>query len=338
MIKYIGSKRELIPDILAIITGLPEVKHVLDPFSGTCRVGHALKQKGFRVSASDYTAYASTLATAYIVADVEQYAAEAQTLIEELNTLPGKPDYFTDTFCIRSRFFQPHNGERIDAIRNAIEAKSLDPVLKAVLLTALMEAADRVDSTTGVQMAYLKEWAPRAYNALALRLPTLLPRAAWGPGHAAAADALEAVSCSDADLTYLDPPYNQHSYLGNYHIWETLCRWDRPEVYGVACKRSDCRTRKSPFNSKRQCSAALTELLKAVRSRYLLLSFSNEGYFSKEALIALLESIGTLHINERSHRRYVGSQIGIYNPQGEKVGKARHRRNTEYLFLIDRGA
>ena len=45
---------------------------------------------------------------------------------------------------------------------------------------------------------------------------------------------------------------NQHSYRGNYHIWETLVRWDKPEVYGTACKRVDCRSYQSPFNSKRR--------------------------------------------------------------------------------------
>ena len=40
-----------------------------------------------------------------------------------------------------------------------------------MLLTSLIEAADRVDSTCGVQMAYLKRWAPRAGNPLELREP-----------------------------------------------------------------------------------------------------------------------------------------------------------------------
>ena len=45
-------------------------------------------------------------------------------------------------------------------------------------------AADRVDSTTGVQMAFLKQWAARSHNQLELRLPDLLPRAAHGKGNA----------------------------------------------------------------------------------------------------------------------------------------------------------
>ena len=84
-------------------------------------------------------------------------------IIHELNALPGQAGYFTETFCERSRFFQPKNGARIDAIREFIESKDFEPELKAVLLVSLMEAADRVDSTTtGVQMAYLKKWAARS--------------------------------------------------------------------------------------------------------------------------------------------------------------------------------
>ena len=120
-----------------------------------------------------------------------------------------------------------------------------------------MEAADRVDSTTGVQMAYLKQWAPRAHKALALRLPRVLPRARAGKGQAYELDALEAAACLEGDVAYLDPPYNQHKYLGNYHIWETLVRWDKPAVYGTACKRVDCRERASLFNSRPRALEAM---------------------------------------------------------------------------------
>ena len=159
--------------------------------------------------------------------------------MSEFNALRGSPGYFTETFCVRSRFFQPKNGERIDAIREAIAARGLAPELEAVMLVSLMEAADRVDSTTGLQMAYLKQWAPRAHRDLELRVPDVLPRAANGKGRATCLDALEAAAALEADVAYVDPPYNQHSYLGNYHVWESLVRWDKPEVYGVACKRSD---------------------------------------------------------------------------------------------------
>lgn len=334
MIKYLGSKRVLLPRILEVVAGLDGVTSALDTFSGTSRVGHALKGRGLRVHANDHNRYAAVLGRCYVQADAEELTAPAEALIAELNRLPGEPGWFTEAYCERSRFFQPRNGARVDAIRDRITALALPPELEAVLLVSLMEAADRVDSTTGVQMAYLKGWAPRAHNPLELRLPRLLPRARHGKGAATELDALDAVRATPADLVYLDPPYNQHKYLGNYHIWETLVRWDRPPLYGVACKREDTKQRASAYNSTRTIHAALRELVHAARCRWLLVSFSNEGFVSRTEMEALLAERGEVQVHEADHKRYVGAQIGIYNPQGEKVGKVSHLRNTEHLYVV----
>ena len=61
--------------------------------------------------------------------------------------------------------------------------------LRPILLTSLMLAADRVDSTTGLQMAYLKQWAPRSHQPLELRVPELLA----GPGRTVRGDAMQTV-------------------------------------------------------------------------------------------------------------------------------------------------
>lgn len=332
-IKYIGSKRVLLPGILAAITRLQRDGTVLDLFSGTSRVGHALKRLGYRVLANDHLSYAETVARCYVAADRNDWYDDALLLVDEFNHLSGHHGWFTQTFCERSRFFQPHNGERIDAIREAIVEKCLPPELEAVLLVALMEAADRIDSTTGLQMAYLKDWAPRSRKQLQLRVPELLPRAASGKGEAHRLDAREAASLP-ADVAYLDPPYNQHSYLGNYHVWESLVLWDKPEVYGVAAKRIDCRTRKSSFNSKRHFLQAWTEVVHNVRATSLVVSFSDEGYLSRESMQQVLGQRGHVHVVERDHKRYVGAQIGIHDPSGRKVGSVSHLRNKEYLYLV----
>ena len=333
MIKYLGSKRLLLPLLTEIVKRSSRRPSVIDLFSGTSRVGHALKAAGFRVLANDHNRYAATLARCYVAADLETHEAAAKSLVGEFNRLPGRAGYFTETYCVQSRYFQPKNGERIEAIREAIAAKDLEPTLEAVLLTSLMEAADRVDSTTGVQMAYLKQWAARANNDLCLRMPSLLPRASGGAGEAHELDALDAAETLEADVAYLDPPYNQHKYLGNYHVWETLCRWDSPEVYGVACKRLDCKTRGSDFNSRPRATAALAKLIETVRAEALVVSFSDEGYVGREEMVQMLAPRGRVHVVERPYRRYVGAQIGIYNPGGQKVGKISHLDNRELVFV-----
>ena len=337
MIKYIGSKRVLVPTIVEMVSECDGVRSVFDLFSGTSRVGRALKAEGYFVESNDLNSYAHAIATCYVQADATKWRGPATQLIEELAAVAAAADhgdagYFTDTFCHKARYVHPDNGVRVDAVRRAIASKDLPTELEAIALVSLMEATDRVDSTTGVQMAYLKKWASRALNSLELRVPELVP----GEGRAHLDDAVERAERGEvsADLVYLDPPYNQHSYLGNYHVWETLVRWDAPEAYGVAQKRVDVKERKSDFNSKRRCMDAMSRLVRHIDARWLLVSFNNEGFIDRDAMVELLSSRGPVEVIERPFERYVGAKIGIYNPSGEKVGKISHTENKEYLFRV----
>lgn len=333
MIKYIGSKRTLLPALCEIVEQR-KARSFVDLFSGTSRVGHAMKARGLQVQANDHNAYAAALARCYVQSDRERVAADAEALIRELNALPGAPGYFTQTFCEQSRFFQPFNGARVDAIRDAIAAKGLEPELESVLLVALMEAADRVDSTTGIQMAYLKQWAPRSARPLELRLPAILPAVPSGACSAHRLDALEAAEVLEGDIFYLDPPYNGHRYLNNYHIWESLVLWDRPEVYGVARKRVDCRARRSPFNSRQSARIAMQTLIRQIRAQWLIVSFNNESFFSRAEMEEMLATRGPVEVLEHDFRRYVGATIGIHGPTGAKVGTISHLRNKEYIYIV----
>ncbi len=209
----------------------------------------------------------------------------AAVAIEQLNRLPGRPGYVTATFCERARYFRPENGARIDAVRAAIERDHAGSDLWPLLLTSLLEAADRVDSTTGLQMAYLKEWAPRAFGPLVLRVPDLVP----GPGRALRGDACRlagSAAVGPVDVAYLDPPYNQHRYDANYHVWETLVAGDAPVAYGVAAKREDLRdpSGRSPFNSRRTMPGALRDVVSAVDAEVVVLSYNNESWLDFDTL------------------------------------------------------
>jgi adenine-specific DNA-methyltransferase len=332
LIKYIGSKRRLVP-ALGELCRLSGASTALDLFCGTTRVSQEFKRHGLFVTAVDSARYSEVLAQCYVATDAGSVdPGELSTALQDLSALEGVDGYFTETFCRQSRFFQPHNGVRIDAIRQGIEDDYRGTHLYPVLLTSLMEAADRVDSTTGVQMAYVKKWAPRSFNDLELRVPEVLT----GGGRAIRGDATDlAATLGPFDLAYLDPPYNQHRYFSNYHIWETLTAWDAPEHYGVACKRIDVRddSTRSVFNSRHQMPVALKQCIADVDARVLVLSYNDESWIGLEELREACGVHGEVVVLGFDSQRYVGAKIGIHNPDGEKVGKVSHLRNTEYVLV-----
>ncbi|MDO4260079.1 MAG: DNA adenine methylase [Actinomycetaceae bacterium] len=333
MIKYLGSKRVLVP-ALGQLASASGARTALDLFTGTTRVAQEFCRQGIFTIACDLATYSEVLAQTYVVANAcEVDNDEVNDALAHLSSLSPYRGYFTETFCEKSRFFQPKNGMRIDAIRDGIEEHYGDSHLHPYLLTSLMEAADAVDSTVGVQMAYLKQWAPRSRKDLRLRPPVFTP----GTGKAIRGDANVLVdNLPHVELAYLDPPYNQHRYFTNYHIWETLIRWDSPEYYGVACKRADAKDEetKSIFNSRRAMAKAFADLISRVKSDLLVVSFSNEGFLTIHELIAMCQARGdTVKVLEFDHARYVGARIGIFGPSGKKVGRISHTRNTEYVLL-----
>lgn len=332
MIKYLGSKRRLVP-VLGELFAASGAVTALDLFTGTTRVAQEFKRRGGMVTAVDTARYAEVFAQCYVALSADDLdERELDDALAHLGSLPGAPGYFTDTFCVRSRFFQPFNGARVDVIRDAIERDYRSSPLYPVLLTSLIEAADRVDSTTGVQMAYVKAWARRSFNPLVLRRPELLA----GTGRAVRADAAEvAGTLGPFDLAYLDPPYNQHRYFTNYHVWETLVAWDAPEHYGVACKRVDSRddATKSVFNAKRRMPDALRSVIAAVDARLVVVSYNDESWLSADELVAACSVHGHVEVLAFDSKRYVGAQIGIHNPAGDRVGEVSHLRNLEYLLV-----
>jgi len=334
MIKYLGSKRRLIPAIAAMARAV-ETRRALDLFTGTTRVAQALKGDGALVTAVDSATYSHVLAQAYIVSDASRVdLAELGDAVGYLSALAPRRGYVTDVFCERSRYFHPENGQRIDAIRDAIEDRYPGSPLYPVLLTSLLEAADRVDSTTGLQMAYLKQWAPRALKPLELRVPALLE----GDGIALRGDALELAGSQGLgafDFAYLDPPYNQHRYFSNYHVWETLVRWDAPAYYGIACKREDCRqpASQSVFNRRGSLAAALASVIGAVDAEVVVVSYNDEAWLSLDELVAMCSVRGRVGVLAFDSKRYVGAQIGIHNPSGVKVGSVSHLSNTEIMIV-----
>ena len=114
MIKYLGSKRRLVP-ALAVLAQASGARTGLDLFCGTTRVAQAWKRLGLTMTAVDSARFAHVMARCYVATDPEAspgFETEVADAVDQLNAVAGRPGYVTATFCEASRYFRPENGAR----------------------------------------------------------------------------------------------------------------------------------------------------------------------------------------------------------------------------------
>jgi adenine-specific DNA-methyltransferase len=105
----------------------------------------------------------------------------------------------------------------------------------------------------------------------------------------------------------------------------------------VACKRVDARDEatRSPFNRKREMPAAMQSVIMRTKADVVVVSYNDEAWVTPDQMTAWLRDAGhpCIAILGFDSKRYVGAQIGIHNPAGDRVGAVSHLRNTEYVFI-----
>ena len=358
-IKYLGSKLKLLPHILRLIqkTG---ASSVLDGFAGSTHVSQALAKSGYRVVSNDVAIWSEVLGTCYLLS--ERPRMEYRDLIRHLNNTEPKEGWFTAHYGGQAnggcsvqndgfkRPWQIHNTRKLDGIREEIEKLSLSKIEKSVALTSLLLALDRVDSTIGHFASYLKEWAPRSYNQLHLRVPDITR---FTNEHEVRREDVFGLAKCEVDLAYYDPPYGSNNekmppsrvrYASYYHLWTTICLNDFPQTFGRARRRTDSSDtiassvfeefRRSPTTGRFIAVEAIERLIQSTKARWILLSYSSGGRATAEELDQILSSNGKLvEVVKVDYQKNVMAGMKWTN---EWVGDA-DRANQEFLFLIDKG-
>jgi len=349
-IKYAGSKLKILPYIVQILSELEDVKGVLDGFSGTTRVSQAFAQLGYNTTSSDISIWSEVFGRCYLIS--KKPDSFYQEIINHLNSLKGYNGWYTEHYgadvvgCKRP--FQAKNTRRLDAIRDEIENLNLDWNDKCVILASLIYALDSVDSTLGHYVAYLSQWSPRSYNDLFLKLPKRFQTA--GDHKVIRDDIFNTVSKDSFDLAYFDPPYGSNNekmppsrvrYASYYHIWTTIIRHDKPEVFGKANRRVDSRdgVAASVFEEFRKnndgsfiAMEALKRLIQTTKSRYILLSYSSGGRATKKELNEIIDESGKLvKAVEIDYKRNVMGNMRWTNEWINSNGKYH-----EFLFLMEK--
>lgn len=358
-VKYAGSKRQLLPHILRLVQEVGG-ETILDGFAGTTRVSQALSRRNHRLICNDISAWTETFATCYLLN--RQQPEHYRELIEHLNQLPPLDGWFTkhyggqanDGDAVQAdglkKPWQLHNTYKLDAIREEIERLELCPIERAVAITSLILALDKVDNTLGHYSSYLKRWSPRSFNKLLLEIPKLQVTRDDHEVHRG--DIFDVVNSCDVDIAYLDPPYGSNNekmppsrvrYAAYYHLWSTICLNDRPELFGKALRRADTSDRQAAtvFEEFRRNQStgkflaveAIERLVQQVKARHVILSYSTGGRATAENLHEVLRAAGKLlKVVEVDHKRNVMAQLTWTNDWVREQDEA----NRELLFVLEK--
>lgn len=320
--RFIGGKSTLLNEIGQVIDRYApqSVGSATDLFAGSGAVSNFFKgEKGFSVVTNDrlYFSYVMSRGTTALNEVPDFSKLTCKDPIEYLNSICIDDvdvrlsecfifnNYSPNSACERM-YFQPHNALKIDIIRITIEnwfnADLIDEDGYFYLLAALIAAVPYVANITGTFGAYLKFWDSRSCKQLSLKHPSLLSGRECRCLNGDFKQALQI----ETDLLYADPPYNSREYLPNYHVLETIARYDYPEIHGVTGIRN-YEGEKSDFCKKARVLEAFETLLRDTASKYVLISYNNEGLVPTETLCELCQEYaqaGSFHLTELDYRRY----------------------------------
>ena len=319
--RYIGGKSLLLDNIKSVIENeVSSISSVIDLFAGSGVVSHYFKSRGLRTISNDFLYFSYVLSKADIMLNGNPNFDKIgiDNPIKYLNSISITDTNFKIEDCFiynnyspvgtcNRMYFQPENALKIDIIRMTIEKWKNHSLISEneyfYLLAALINAVPFVANITGVYAAYLKYWDERTYKPIELKKPVIINNEQDNECYNL--DYTELLS-KECDLLYADPPYNSREYLPNYHILETIARYDYPEIYGVTGMRN-YDSQKSVFCKKNTVYSAFETLVRDCKSRYILISYNNEAILSTQELSDICQKYavkGSFKLFEYSYRRY----------------------------------
>jgi adenine-specific DNA-methyltransferase len=328
-VNYIGSKYSLmnfIESAIDSVVGRQSGGVFADLFAGTGIVGSAFKNKGYRVIANDIQYYSFALNRHY----VGNIPPITPGRLEWLNSLKGDEGFVYRNYCAGSgsgrNYFTDENGRKCDAIRKALNQMLADNTIGEdeyfYYLAGLINSIDKVANTASVYGAYLKHVKSSAAKTFKLEL---LPLIKGERGEVYNEDVGAVVKRISGDVLYLDPPYNARQYCSNYHVLETISRYDNPKLSGVTGLRDD-RQLKSAFCSKRTVAAAFDDVIANADFKYIFLSYNNEGLMTHETIREIMSRYGKYDLFTQEHRRFRADKEDARNHKADST--------VEYLHAL----
>ena len=329
---YIGSKHKLgdfIKTTVKDVMGKDLSQMVFcDLFAGTGSVGRKFKTSVKSVIANDVEFYSYVLLKNYIE---NHQKLDTEDLLSELNNLEGKPGFIFEEYSENGKagrlYFSEANGKKIDAIRQKIEKWKLNKTIGEnqyfFLLASLLESADKVANTASIYGAFLKKVKLSAQKELELKPANF--ELTENPHKVFQKDANQLIKEIDGDILYLDPPYNARQYGANYHILNTIAKYDTFAPQGKTGLRDYYR---SNYCKRGEVENSFQELVKNANFSYIFFSYNNEGFMPSEEIKKIMSRFGNYDLVTKNYKRF----------KADKTENRIHTANktTEYLHILEK--
>ena len=307
-----------------------EKKYIFsDLFAGTGIVGRYFKEKGHRVIANDLQYYSFVLNKNYIenhkilsfwgleeeipelfVADLH---STKEIVLDYLNNLEWKKGFIYKNYSpswtkwqeFERMYFSDENALKCDGIRNKIEQWKKDKKITEneyyFLLASLLESIDKVANTASVYGAFLKKFKKSAQNLMILKPADFYLND--NEHQVFNKNINDLILESSHDVVYLDPPYNHRQYWGNYHILETIAKWDNPKITWKTWMRIDPE-KKSDYCKKWEVKKSFRELIKNIDAKYIFMSYNCEWLLSHQEIKEIMETRWEYWVFTKEYRRF----------------------------------
>ena len=334
--RFIGNKELIVNEIKDLLdkAGLLSRKRLklFDAFCGTGAVSDSLKDS-FDLIANDMMSWCVIYTKGRITAIDCKFKKLGFDPFEFLNSSNQiKEGFFYKNYSpgdSKRMYFSPNNAGKIDYFRELIEKWKRDSLIDdkeySYLLASLIESISFVSNTAGVYGAFLKHWDPRS------KKPIILQRVESKKSEyfnlKCYNDKIEnIIEKIDCDILYLDPPYTQNQYGTQYHLLETLVLSDNPSVSRITGSRPTSPMR-SDWSKMYNSHILFDELISKTKAKYIVFSYSPDGFISKSFIEASLKRYGkseTYKCRKISYNKYTN-----FNSRGKK-------EHFEYLFFIEK--
>ncbi len=330
---YIGSKYKLsqfIKETVKSVVGNDLSKKTFcDIFAGTGIVARVFKKDVKKVITNDIEYYSYVLNKNYIE---NHKNLEYKKYLKELNNLKLKDTGFIyKNYCLGSgsnrQYFSDINGKKIDTIRQKIELwfknNKINSKLYYFLLASLLESADKVANTASVYGAFLKHLKRTALKDMVLE-PAIF-EINDNEHKVYNEDSNVLIKKISGDILYLDPPYNERQYGANYHLLNTIAKYDNFQPIGKTGMRQYYR---SQYCKKQSVEKSFEDLISNAKFKYIFLSYNNEGLMSTSIIKNIMKKYGKYDLAKKEYQRF----------KADKTENRNHKASStiEYLHILEK--